>query len=152
MSKKTKIKNKDKYDFDKFLGNLRVYGTPYIVKLFILFGIALMIFIFSKDFFTKSINITTFIATVTIDMWLVENHSDFAKYIKFRNWQFGYFIFLILVLVLSIILTIYCANHQIPKDLNWKTRVLSVGMDILLVPIGIFSPVFEMMFSFPIND
>lgn len=138
-------------NFNKdIISKLQIYGFPYIVKFLMLLGISISIILFSSDLFSKSISVTAFIATLTIDMWVVQQQSKFITYYnRLKSLQFGYSIVLILVLIICIIITIFCALHNQPiKGFNCISKILS----LFLIPLGMFSPVFEICYSINNND
>lgn len=132
-----------------FFNCLVIYGKLYIIKFVLLSSICALNFIFSNDAFSVSLNITLFLATVFIDMCALENHMDFFKKNIANLVQFIYWIILLILLAISAIITLKCAQNTLSFEQN---PLLRRALIFFVVPCGVISPFFEMVYSIPSGD
>ncbi len=142
--KKTqKVNNNDninkKFDFN----DIRIYGTTYIVKMIILLAISTLIFIFSRDLFSLSINATSFITMLAIDMCLLKDKTNILKY-KIARIQYVFYIIIIIAFMASLIATLYFALHNSEYK---KNELMPLCYLIFLLILGFFSSLFELIFN-----
>lgn len=125
--------------------DIRIYGKPYFVKIFILLFIVATMFIFSQDLFSLSINASTYIATLAIDMWLIKNKKVYFTFdmVKIHN---GFLIIIFISLVESVVVAFYCAFYNLGIE---RIKPLPFCFIIFLSFLGIASPIFELIFNIP---
>lgn len=125
--------------------DIKIYGKPYFIKIFLLLFIVATMFIFSQDLFSLSMNASTYIAMLAIDMWLIKNKTVFIV----SNMVIIHRAFLKIIfisLIESILAMFYCACHNLKIN---PIEPLSICFILFLSFLGIASPIFELVFNIP---
>lgn len=124
-------------------------GMPYIIKFILYEMICVLTWLFSGDSFSLSINITMFLATVTIDMMILKDSCNLFKKTSVEKVQLAYVILLWVILSVSIVLTFVCSRNAQTYEEN---PLLFWALRIFAIPFGILSPIFELIYNIPLDN